>query len=395
MTREKPEKPLRARGYGRIAAVLGVVVLAVGAARAQERARRGEGDRRPPAAAAAAALPDLSRSAQLELSLPEEGAPSVLKVRSQDADGQFSGLLLRPAGTPAETPVRGRVSRAESGGVRLFFTYDVAPDVFKSFEGAIFVTPPEGAEPGRIFVAGTYTVLEQRQVTAGPFPFSGSGRLAGAPDPVAPAVPPSPPASTPSAPAAPGDSARLRSTERVTAVPRRGAGGAGEATLREALRSRDLARVQADLYGTLERQGNLKTFLRLARAAGQEEYFRKGKITLFVPDDAAFARLPAGTVEELLRPENRERLLRYVNYCIAYGGKYLTLPEGKPGALPLPADRIETRTAGVSVSWEGSRLFIRGNDSRRAEVIGRDIDGGNGALFITNVVLFPKSTRID
>ena len=74
-----------------------------------------------------------------------------------------------------------------------------------------------------------------------------------------------------------------------------------------------------------------------------EDTFRRARMTVFAPDDAAFFHLTAGTVDRLLRPENHEQLVAYVNYCWVPSHKYLTDPQGHANAEALPGDEITVR----------------------------------------------------
>jgi uncharacterized surface protein with fasciclin (FAS1) repeats len=130
-----------------------------------------------------------------------------------------------------------------------------------------------------------------------------------------------------------------------------------------------------DLARTLETGGQFSTLLAAAKAAGLDGALKdpKAGITLFAPTDRAFAALPAGTVENLLRPENKARLAAVLKHHI--------LPEERL----LKRETVETLngdTLGVSVSGpcavDGAAVTIA------------DIKATNGVVQVIDRVLLPK-----
>ncbi|PSH05562.1 MAG: Nex18 symbiotically induced protein [Acidobacteria bacterium] len=66
--------------------------------------------------------------------------------------------------------------------------------------------------------------------------------------------------------------------------------------------------------------GNFKTLASALQAAGMVDTLKgKGPYTVFAPTDAAFAKLPAGTLEDLLKPENKEKLVSFLNHHVIAG----------------------------------------------------------------------------
>ncbi len=103
----------------------------------------------------------------------------------------------------------------------------------------------------------------------------------------------------------------------------------------------------------------------------------EGPFTVFAPTNAAFAALPAGTVESLLLPENQAELVRILTYHVVAGlapssslssGQQVTTLEGSP----------------VTVTLEGGQIRI--NDSN---VIATDIEASNGIIHVIDAVLIP------
>lgn len=103
-----------------------------------------------------------------------------------------------------------------------------------------------------------------------------------------------------------------------------------------------------------------------------------GPFTLFAPTDAAFARLPAGTVESLLQPENRDQLVAVLTYHVV------------PGAVTsdqLAGQRLDVATVqGGNVHIDGRR-GVRVNN---ANVTQADIIGSNGVIHRIDRVLLPR-----
>ena len=76
----------------------------------------------------------------------------------------------------------------------------------------------------------------------------------------------------------------------------------------------------ADIVDTAVAAGNFKTLVAAVQAAGLVDTLKgKGPFTVFAPTDEAFAKLPAGTVEDLLKPENKEKLVGILTYHVIPG----------------------------------------------------------------------------
>jgi uncharacterized surface protein with fasciclin (FAS1) repeats len=132
------------------------------------------------------------------------------------------------------------------------------------------------------------------------------------------------------------------------------------------------------LVAALAAEPSLTTFTRLMKVTGLAESLRQGgPYTILAPDDGAFRMVPKDDMEQLLDPGNREALIQTLSYHI--------LPE----SIPLASVSTEEY-----VTLQGSRLILNreGNTvwAGRAEVMKRDINGGNGNVIHTlNMVLEP------
>lgn len=104
----------------------------------------------------------------------------------------------------------------------------------------------------------------------------------------------------------------------------------------------------------------------------------EGPFTVFAPTDEAFAALPDGTVEELLKPENRDRLVEILTYHVV------------PGSYPsssLAAGQVQTAEGeSVTITTDAGKVMV--ND---ANVIQPDIAASNGVIHVIDRVMLPPS----
>jgi uncharacterized surface protein with fasciclin (FAS1) repeats len=128
------------------------------------------------------------------------------------------------------------------------------------------------------------------------------------------------------------------------------------------------------------------TFQTLAAALTEADLVNalqgEGPFTVFAPTDDAFAKLPAGTVESLLKPENRERLVSILTYHVV-PGKVLSGDVVKVDAAgTLNGQRVSVKTADGTVSIDN------------AKVTAVDILASNGVIHVIDTVLLPESETI-
>jgi uncharacterized surface protein with fasciclin (FAS1) repeats len=140
----------------------------------------------------------------------------------------------------------------------------------------------------------------------------------------------------------------------------------------------------ANIVQTAASTGKFDTLLAAAKAAGLVQALSKGgPITVFAPTDAAFAKLPDGTVEELLKPKNRAKLAAIL--------KYHVIP-GRVLAKDVPHTPTHVRTlkrggdTSIRVVRSGKRVHVDG-----ARVVSADIRASNGVIHVINRVLLPSS----
>jgi uncharacterized surface protein with fasciclin (FAS1) repeats len=139
------------------------------------------------------------------------------------------------------------------------------------------------------------------------------------------------------------------------------------------------AKTDQDIVDTAVSAGSFKTLVAAVEAAGLAETLKgKGPFTVFAPTDEAFAKLPAGTVEELLRPENRAKLQSILAYHVV------------PGAYAA-ADVTKMTSARTA---NGQSLRIEARDGMvlvdRAQVVKADIECANGVIHVIDAVVLPR-----
>ncbi|MEM9029525.1 MAG: fasciclin domain-containing protein [Pseudomonadota bacterium] len=140
----------------------------------------------------------------------------------------------------------------------------------------------------------------------------------------------------------------------------------------------------ANIVTTADNAGIFKTLLAAAKAAGlATPLAESGPLTVFAPTDDAFAALPEGTVESLLKPENKSKLAAILSYHV--------LPR-KLTSNMLPHKRIHVKTIKAS----GDRLLAvtksRGGVTvDGAKVIKADIAADNGVIHVIDKVMLPSS----
>lgn len=134
-----------------------------------------------------------------------------------------------------------------------------------------------------------------------------------------------------------------------------------------------------DIVDTAISAGQFTTLVAAVQAAGLVDTLKgEGPFTVFAPTDAAFAALPAGTVEDLLRPENKDQLIAVLTYHVVAG-------------KVMSAD-IAGKSMQVA-SLQGSSLSVdamNGVKIDNANVVTADIETSNGVIHVIDAVVLPK-----
>jgi uncharacterized surface protein with fasciclin (FAS1) repeats len=137
-----------------------------------------------------------------------------------------------------------------------------------------------------------------------------------------------------------------------------------------------------DIVDTAVGAGSFKTLVAAVQAAGLVETLKgEGPFTVFAPTDEAFAKLPAGTVESLLKPENKEKLVAILTYHVV-PGKVMAADVVKLTEAPT----VQGSKAKVKV--EGGTVMIDG-----AKVVKTDIVTSNGVIHVIDAVILPPATK--
>ncbi len=135
----------------------------------------------------------------------------------------------------------------------------------------------------------------------------------------------------------------------------------------------------ADIVDTAVSAGNFETLVAAVKAAGLVDTLKgEGPFTVFAPTDEAFAKLPAGTVEDLLKPENKDKLVAVLTYHVV------------PGKV-MSGD-IAGKKAMVG-TVQGSKLSVdatKGVKVDEAMVTTADIETSNGVIHVIDAVVLPK-----
>ncbi len=133
-----------------------------------------------------------------------------------------------------------------------------------------------------------------------------------------------------------------------------------------------------DIVETATAAGNFKTLTAALKAAGLVETLKgTGPFTVFAPTDEAFAKLPAGTVDNLLKPENKQKLVSILTYHVVAGkvtaADVMKMKSGKT---------VEGES--VKIATAGGKVMV--ND---ATVVKADIAASNGVIHVIDTVLMP------
>jgi uncharacterized surface protein with fasciclin (FAS1) repeats len=137
---------------------------------------------------------------------------------------------------------------------------------------------------------------------------------------------------------------------------------------------------KADIVDVAAGAGSFSTLLAAAEAAGLVDVLKSdGPFTVFAPTDEAFAALPEGTVETLLKPENRDQLAAILTYHVV---------PGKVMSTDLQDDMEATTVQGQSVTID----LDNGVMVEEASVVTADIEASNGVIHVIDAVILPEGS---
>lgn len=152
----------------------------------------------------------------------------------------------------------------------------------------------------------------------------------------------------------------------------------GPAESAKAPASASSAAEATDIVDTALGAGSFKTLVAAVQAAGLEGTLRSaGPFTVFAPTDEAFAKLPAGTVEDLLKPENKDKLAGILTYHVVAGD--------------VSSSEAVKLTSAPTVNGKELTLAVVGGSLHvgDATVTKADIAASNGTIHVVDTVLLP------
>jgi uncharacterized surface protein with fasciclin (FAS1) repeats len=134
-----------------------------------------------------------------------------------------------------------------------------------------------------------------------------------------------------------------------------------------------------DIVDTAVGAGQFKTLAAALQAAGLVETLKgDGPFTVFAPTDDAFAKLPQGTVENLLKPENRDKLRAILTYHVV---------PGKVTAAQVMKMKSGKTVQGQDVRISTANGKVKIND---ANVVTADVAASNGVIHVIDTVIMPR-----
>ena len=132
-----------------------------------------------------------------------------------------------------------------------------------------------------------------------------------------------------------------------------------------------------DIVETAVAAGSFKTLAAALQAAGLVDTLKgKGPFTVFAPTDAAFAKLPAGTVESLLKPENKAKLVAVLTYHVVAG--------------EVTAAQASKLTTAKTVNGSSLTIHAMGGKVMIDNGTTADVAASNGIIHVIDTVVLPK-----
>ena len=133
-----------------------------------------------------------------------------------------------------------------------------------------------------------------------------------------------------------------------------------------------------DIVDTAVAAGSFETLVAAVQAAGLVETLKgEGPFTVFAPTDEAFAALPEGTVEELLKPENKDQLVSILTYHVVPG-------------MVMSGDLSNNMMAATVQGGDVTIMTEGGVTVDGANVVQADIETSNGVIHVIDGVILPK-----
>jgi uncharacterized surface protein with fasciclin (FAS1) repeats len=138
------------------------------------------------------------------------------------------------------------------------------------------------------------------------------------------------------------------------------------------------AESKSDIVAVASGAGSFNTLVAAVKAAGLVETLQgEGPFTVFAPTDEAFAKLPKGTVEDLLKPENKEKLVSILTYHVV-PGKVRAADVQTMKAKTVNGKELDVKVKSGAVTVDG------------AKVVKTDVAASNGVIHVIDTVILPK-----
>ncbi|MEM1060440.1 MAG: fasciclin domain-containing protein [Verrucomicrobiota bacterium] len=135
---------------------------------------------------------------------------------------------------------------------------------------------------------------------------------------------------------------------------------------------------------------DFSTLVAAVKAAGLVETLSgPGPFTVFAPTNEAFAALPAGTVETLLKPENKEKLTGILTYHVV---PRTLMAADVVEAIKAGGGKVSVKTVNgedLEVTMEGDSVVLKSKSGGTAKVVKTDLKGDNGVIHVIDAVLLP------
>jgi len=133
------------------------------------------------------------------------------------------------------------------------------------------------------------------------------------------------------------------------------------------------------------------TLVAAVKAAGLVDTLNgKGPFTVFAPTNAAFDQLPAGTVDDLLKPENKSMLTKVLTYHVV-AGKYDS--KALASLIAKGKGKAQLKTVSGGILWammDGGNIVLRDEKGGTSTVTTADVYQSNGVIHVVNMVLMPN-----
>ena len=134
-----------------------------------------------------------------------------------------------------------------------------------------------------------------------------------------------------------------------------------------------------DIVDTAVAAGSFQTLAKALQAADLVDTLKgPGPFTVFAPTDEAFAKLPAGTLDELLKPENKDKLRAILTYHVVAG--------------KIPSAKVVTLSSAKTVNGQDVKITVMGGNVmvNNAHVVKADIPASNGVIHVIDTVILPE-----